>query len=65
MIEEEAYQAIKKNQVTSRALLAIRFLLVSSLAHSTIPMMGAVGSCETSVNFYQTTLRYNPEDAES
>jgi hypothetical protein len=26
-------------------------------------MMGAARTCETSVNLYQTTRRYNPEDS--
>jgi hypothetical protein len=26
-------------------------------------MMGAASTSETSVNFYQTTRRYNPEDS--
>jgi hypothetical protein len=33
------------------------------LAVSIALMMEAAGTSETSVNFYQTTWRYNPEDS--
>jgi hypothetical protein len=42
--------------------LAACFLLVSCLAHFSTLNMEAESSSETSVNFYQTTRCYIPED---
>jgi hypothetical protein len=38
-------------------------VLVASIRAITAMMMDAVSTSETSVNFHQTTRRYNPEDS--
>jgi hypothetical protein len=39
------------------------FWVVALLSQGDAPMMEAASTSETTVNFYQTTRRYNPEDS--
>jgi hypothetical protein len=37
--------------------------IIRAMSELIAPMMEAARTCETLVNFYQTTRRYNPEDS--
>jgi hypothetical protein len=56
------YEGYRKQSRKQQSLLATCFIWVSSLAYSSIPMIEAVCSSETSIKFNRSSWSFIPED---